>query len=145
MPSTHLLYIFLMILIGCSASRSGTQQYEVQKQPPQIKESSGLKAQPSPLSYGIVTSRVTKNVTNQSDLIRLFGGPNITTMDADGTETWVYDKTANESEEIDTFFVLGYFGTKQRRTANSVKNITVIIKFNKDKTVKDFSARSAIF
>jgi hypothetical protein len=121
------------------------QQSNPPAQPAETKKSSGIQPQPSPLSYGMVTSRVKKGITTQSDLIRLFGGPNITTMDADGTETWVYDKTANESEVMDTFFSLGYYGAKHSRNANSIRNITVIIKFNKNKTVKDFSARAAIF
>jgi len=117
------------------------------------------------LSYGNVTSRIQKSVTTQADLVELFGGPNISTIDADGTETWVYERTASESsvtgegqgtteaKRLDLFFGLGYFTTgKEKRTGtgtsryeHSIKTLTVIIKFNEDRTVKEYSARASRF
>ena len=122
-------------------------------------------AAPSPLSYGAITSTVKKGTTTQGDLVRLFGGPNIATLDADGTETWVYEKTASETsttgqqtvttqaQHLDLYFGLGLLrqGTGASQTnagatvSHSIKTLTVIIKFNQDKTVKDFSARASYF
>ena len=55
--------------------------------------------QPSSASYGAVTSKIKKNVTTQEDIVVLLGGPNITTTDAEGSETWIYDKTSSESSQ----------------------------------------------
>ena len=108
---------------------------------------------------------VQKGVTTQADLVELFGGPNISTIDADGTETWVYERTASESsvtgeglgtaeaKRLDLCFVFAYFTTsKGKRTATgtsryeqSIKSLTVIIKFNGDRTVKEYSARASRF
>jgi hypothetical protein len=33
----------------------------------------------------------------------------------------------------------------QQRTVNSVRTLTVVVKFNPDKTVKDYSARASYF
>jgi len=125
--------------------------------------------QATPLSYGTVTSRVEKGKTTQAELIELFGGPNISTMDSDGVETWVYERSASETDTasesqrmsggvgLDLFFNLGNFGagasasgeagrsSSRTKTTHSIKTLTVIVKFNKDKTVKDYSARAAYF
>ncbi|MDK1046385.1 MAG: hypothetical protein QGM45_11975 [Anaerolineales bacterium] len=121
--------------------------------------------QRDPLSYGNVTSRIEKGVTTQADLVRLFGGPSISTIDADGTETWVYERTASQSDvtgegqstieakRLDFYFGLGYFTTgKEKRTAtgssqyrHSIRTLTVIIKFDKDRRVREYSARASRF
>ena len=122
-----------------------------------------------PLSYGNVTSRIQKGVTTQGDLVELFGGPNISTIDADGRETWVYERAASESNvtgkgqgtiearRLDFYFNLGLLGggterakeagssEYQQSISNSIKTLTVIIKFNEDRTVKEYSARASRF
>src|SRR5918993_276577 len=124
---------------------------------------------PSNLSYGTVTSMVKKNVTTQAELIDLFGGPNISTTDKDGTETWVYERTASMSDtagSADQKNFAAFFGAggtiggatvgggasggaakqnNQQRAVNSVRTLTVVVKFNPDKSVKDYSARASYF
>lgn len=116
-------------------------------------------------TYGTITSRVQKGKTTQSELIELFGGPNISTTDPDGTEVWVYEVKSSSTnvatrdsaeakvKAFDVFFGLGMYGqasgqsTSQGNTSvtYSMKNITFIVKFNKDKTVKDYSVRQVAF
>src|SRR5688500_7668571 len=154
-----LLAIAQMGLIGCAGN-------EKQSTPPPAERvdtpTAGTTERPSNLSYGTVTATVKKNQTTQSDLINLFGGPNISTTDKDGTETWVYERTASTSDSASTadqkqfaaFFGAG--GTignaaigggasgsaakqnDQRRTVTTVRTLTVVVKFNPDKTVKDY-------
>ncbi|MGA2171780.1 MAG: hypothetical protein ABSG82_02035 [Sedimentisphaerales bacterium] len=127
----------------------------------------------SGLSYGMVTSRVQKGVTTQAELIDLFGGPNIATTDSDGLETWVYERTSSQSEisqegsqdvnassKINRLGVFFGIGTSNEETSksdtrvksasttsvtHSIKTLTVVVKFNKDKTVRDYSVRTANF
>jgi hypothetical protein len=119
----------------------------------------------SALSYGTVTSAVVKGKTTQMDLIQWFGGPNISTVDADGVETWVYERSvsqtdvASKSQNWQAAANLGVsFGQGQgsasagggqsgsaSSTASSFRSLTVIVKFNADKTVKDYSVRSSQF
>lgn len=54
--------------------------------------------QASTMSYGTVTSQVVKGKTTQLDLLQLFGGPSIATTDRDGVETWVYERTATQTD-----------------------------------------------
>jgi hypothetical protein len=119
----------------------------------------------SALSYGTVTSVVVKGKTTQMDLIQWFGGPNISTVDADGVETWLYERSvsqtdvASKSQNWQAAANLGVsFGHGQggasaaggqsgsaSSTASSFRSLTVIVKFNPDKTVKDYSVRSSQF
>jgi len=126
-------------------------------------------AQPGRLSYGTVTSTVKKNQTTQAELLDLFGGPNISTTDATGLETWVYERSAsdtdtsasNQARNLNAFFGAGGAAggaavgggvsggassdNSRARTSNSVRNLTVIVKFNPDKTVRDYSVRQSTF
>ncbi len=122
-------------------------------------------AAPSTLSYGLVTTQVQKGKTTQADLLQTFGGPNIATTDRDGTETWVYERTATQTDvqantraaqgtaSLGAFFKYidlqagGSVGTSASAssTSSSVRSLTVIVKFAADKTVADYSVRASTF
>ena len=120
---------------------------------------------PSALSYGTVTTAVTKGKTTQLELIQMFGGANISTLDGDGLETWVYERSvsqtdvASKTQNWQAAANLGVaFGHVQAgvsagggksqgasSTATSFRSLTAIVKFNADKTVKDYSVRASQF
>jgi hypothetical protein len=119
----------------------------------------------SALSYGTVTSQVQKGRTTQMDLLQIFGGPNIATTDRDGVETWVYERTATQTDvqtqsqaaqgalNLGLFFrhvELGASGAVGRSAtassvSSSIRSLTVIVKFAGDKTVADYSVRASTF
>ncbi|MEO8082089.1 MAG: hypothetical protein ABI641_16255 [Caldimonas sp.] len=119
----------------------------------------------SALSYGTVTSQVQKGKTTQLELLQVFGGPNISTTDRDGVETWVYERTATQSDvqsnaqssqgaaSLGAFFkfvnvdVSASTGRSSSgaSAASSVRSLTVIVKFAADKTVADYSVRASTF
>ena len=119
----------------------------------------------SPLSYGVVTAAVERGKTTQLELIQMFGGPNISTTDGDGVETWVYERSVSQTDaatKTDNWQAaanLGVsFGHAQlgvsggggssgagSSTASSFRSLTVIVKFNQNKTVKDYSVRASQF
>lgn len=159
-----------MSFFGCTPAGPPPSQI-----PPDNASSSTSKqaSERSALSYGMITSRVKKDVTTQSELVELFGGPNIATTDSEGLETWVYERTSSESETVrdetrkastqseisrfGVFFGLGVAGKDsgkaetqskvkgRTKTRHSIKSITVIVKFNANKTVKNYSVRSSSF
>jgi hypothetical protein len=116
-----------------------------------------------------MVGKVQKGVTTQSELIELFGGPNIATLDPDGMETWVYERTASETHttsqstvsteanRLDSYFGLGLLGKGESQTRGtvqshggtttsySIRTLTIVVKFNADKTVKEYSARASYF
>jgi hypothetical protein len=117
------------------------------------------------LSYGTVTSQVRKGETTQLDLVQLFGAPNISSYDSRGTETWLYERTVAQTDvrataessegaaRLGLFFRFGGIGGGAARTSSSagsttttsVRSITVIVKFNDDKIVSDYSVRASYF
>ncbi len=117
------------------------------------------------LSYGGVTSQVQRQKTTQFELLQMFGGPNISTTDGEGNEVWVYERAVTETERqarsegwqaaanLGLFFSsvqLGGGGTTGRSsssgsTSTSYRSLTVIVKFNADKTVKEYSVRASQF
>ena len=122
-------------------------------------------ALPNSLSYGGVTSQVQKSRTTQLELVQMFGGPSISTIDGEGTEVWVYERSVSETERrtrsegwqsaanLGVFFPGagvaggGSTGTASdaSSTATSFRSLTVIVKFNPDKTVREYSVRASQF
>ena len=110
-----------------------------------------------------------KGRTTQLELASLFGGPNISTTDADGTEVWIYERSVTQTDvatqsreyqgavNLGLSFGDGSFGANagggggasraagQSSSSTSTRTLTVIVKFNPDKTVKDYSVRGTTF
>lgn len=79
---------------GCETTQQSAPVAAVQA-PPLPQAAQAQAERPSNLSYGMVTGKVQKGVTTQYEIMELFGGPNTMTTDRDGTEVWMYDKTAS--------------------------------------------------
>jgi hypothetical protein len=156
------------ILVVVSAFMAGCMSMPNVDQPSSAAQASpAMKAEPpaqaSGLSYGMVTSQVQKNKTTQLELIQLFGGPDISSTDADGAEVWIYERKVSQTNSqaqskemaaalnLNVFFGSGNAGAggsagksaSQSSTTSSMRSLTVIVKFNADKTVKDYSVRSS--
>ncbi len=136
---------------------------------PSAATNPAIPASPSALSYGTVTSQVQKNKTTQVELLEKFGGPNVSSVDTDGVEVWMYERSvtqtdvATQSREYSGAVNLGvsfgypHFGASagasgsagkssgQSATTTSTRTLTVIVKFNPDKTVKDYSVHASTF
>lgn len=117
------------------------------------------------LSYGAVTSQVVRGKTTQSDLLQLFGGPNISTVDNDGVETWIYERSVTQTDvssrnqswqaaaNLGVFFGQASAGAQggtaqssaASSTASSFRSLTVWVKFGEDRRVKDYSVRASQF
>jgi len=100
------------------------------------------------MTVGIVQKEIRAGLT-QDEVIAALGSPNIVTRDAEGHETWVYDKIATEasysrSEAYGTILVLGG-GQSAGAAAVSQKTLTVAIKFGSDQRVETFSYHSTRF
>jgi hypothetical protein len=115
-------------------------------------------------SHGV--DQVRKGETTQGDLIRLFGGPNLTTFDEAGRETWIYERiqtqtdvrtssqTSQTTARLGLFFgsdgagdAAGQASAKDTvtRTTSAVRSMTVIVKFAPDRTVYDYTIRETYF
>ncbi|MFA7387015.1 MAG: hypothetical protein WCZ87_05065 [Thiohalobacteraceae bacterium] len=113
------------------------------------------------LTHGMVQMTVRVGVTTQAELLEVFGGPNITTMDGSGQEMWVYDRQATVSSDSSSGFSIGMliggggggaaaggglgFGKRKSKSSQSSRSMTLIIKFDSNKVVSDFRSRSSSF
>jgi hypothetical protein len=113
------------------------------------------------LTHGMVQMTLHVGVTTQSDVLEAFGAPNITTLDAQGQEVWVYDRQATVTSSGSSGFSIGMlvgagggdvagggglgFGSSKSKSSQTQRTMTLIIKFGSDKKVSDFKSRSSSF
>jgi len=78
-----------------------------------------------------------------SDVAAILGSPNIVTTDEKRREVWIYDKVS--SNRVDTrnsfsggIIILGG-STRQAESTSVQKTLTIIIKFDEEKKVRDFA------
>jgi len=84
-----------------------------------------------------------------SDVAKALGSPNIVTTDEERREVWIYDKIATEKvisqdSGFSWIVILGSSGTRGA-SSTSQRTLTIIVKFDKDQKVRDFSYHSSRF
>ncbi len=84
-----------------------------------------------------------------SDVARVLGSPNIVTTDDERREVWIYDKfstdtTVSENSGFGTLIILGSSG-RAGSSSTTQRTLTVIIKFDKEKKVRDFAYHTSRF
>jgi len=114
----------------------------------------------SKITVGKVQSEVRVGMSG-ADVVGVLGSPNIVTTDEERREVWVYDKFSTESIYSTSsggvsVLVLAGIGNVLAGAAPTVSNssgassktqrtLTIIIKFDKDKKVRDFAYHSSSF
>ena len=116
------------------------------------------------MTVGLV-QRDIKVGTSQADVAQILGSPNIVTQDADGKETWIYDKVSSITSYGSSGFGVnvggfgGGFGwngigggmgnigyNKNGGTVQSnQKTLTVVLKFDNNHNVSSFSYHMSSF
>lgn len=115
----------------------------------------------SSLTHGNVQLTLKVNETTQLEVLEAFGAPNITTVDANGNEVWVFRRhaTVSKSNSSSLGFKIGILGGgggvgagggfgigKNKNSAEQTyRSMTLIIKFGADNVVNDFKSRSSSF
>jgi outer membrane protein assembly factor BamE (lipoprotein component of BamABCDE complex) len=100
------------------------------------------------MTVGVVQKTIRAGLT-QDQVVGALGSPNIVTRDAEGRETWVYDKVASEasysrSQNYGTVLLLGG-GNAAGAASTTQRTLTVAIKFGTDQRVESFSYHSSRF
>ena len=78
-----------------------------------------------------------------ASVAQILGSPNIVTTDEQRREVWIYDKIS--SDRVDTSSSIGgsiiiFGGGKGSRSSSSTqRTLTIIIKFDEEKKVRDFA------
>jgi len=84
-----------------------------------------------------------------ADVARVLGSPNIVTTDDERREVWIYDKfstdtTVSGSSSYGTLIILGT-SSSSGSSSTTQRTLTVIIKFDKEKKVRDFAYHTSRF
>ena len=100
------------------------------------------------MTLGVVQKTIRAGLT-QDEVAVALGSPNIVTRDAEGRETWIYDKVASEasysrSQNYGTVLILGG-GNAAGAASTTQRTLTVAIKFGADQKVETFSYHSSRF
>lgn len=100
------------------------------------------------LTLGTIESQLHKGMSNAS-VVEIFGPPNIITTDDQHQEVWVYDRIAtmrthSNSGGWATIAILG-LGNNANTSSTSQRTLTLIVKFDQDHRVRDYSYRYSNF
>jgi len=100
------------------------------------------------LTAGVVRKEIKKGMSG-AQVAELLGSPNITTLDENSRETWVYDKIATEASYSESqsgmFLILGGFSNRSGAASTTQRTLTVVIKFNADSKVESFTYHQSKF
>lgn len=86
---------------------------------------------------------------SSSAVVEALGSPNIITTAEERRETWVYDKVSTQIDASSSssgvwLVVAGASGSKKTYNS-SQRTLTIIVKFDKEGKVRDFSYRTSSF
>ena len=93
------------------------------------------------LTLGAVQSKIYKG-QSQSAVMDILGSPNIVTKDTKGREVWTYDRISSDKKSEAGGFWFLFFGKSNASSNSSSKSLTVIITFDDNKSVLDFTYQS---
>ena len=103
----------------------------------------------SALTQGNVQMNVEIGKTTKSQVLEVFGAPNVTTRNGSGEEIWTYQRAGQVSQSSSratgwSVLLAGQSGSNSG-FASSSRMITLIITFNSKDVVTDFSSRTSNF
>jgi hypothetical protein len=122
----------ITVLTGCQS---------VPQQRQAMRESSEEK-----LTLGVAQREIREGLS-QAEVAQALGSPNMVTRDADGVETWIYDKISTEFTYSNSAggaaLLLGTVSGSAGVSSRSQRTLTIILKFTDGKVTKfTYSASS---
>ncbi|WP_230279786.1 hypothetical protein [Croceicoccus sp. Ery15] len=103
----------------------------------------------SALTQGNVQMNLAVGQTTKTEVLEVFGAPNVTTRDASGQEVWSYQRHAQVSQSSSsgsfwTILLVGA-GSSASGFSSTSRTMTLIIKFDDKDVVSDFRSRTSDF
>lgn len=140
-----IIMLVLVLLAGCAAHHAADVQQGMQG---------------DNLTVGTVQREIRKGISG-AEVIDALGSPNIVSTDEEGREVWVYDKISTDrvyssssvrggiggagvSGDAGGLIILGG-SASSGASSTSQRTLTIIIKFDHDKKVRDFAYHSSRF
>lgn len=101
--------------------------------------------QKSNLTAGVVKAKIQKGVTSQTEILQLLGAPNMVTKDKTGQEVWTYSRQSFQSKASGISGTLILFTGAKAVSSAASASFDLIITFNKQNKVQDYSMVSSQF
>jgi len=120
--------LIIIIILNCASYPKETQP--VQK---------------SNLTAGTVKKEIIKGKTMQSDVLQLFGSPNLMTMDSDGNEVWNYNRMSYTITTGSEGGSLIFWSGSRAMRSSTTQSFDLIIVFDKKNVVRDYRVISAAY
>lgn len=100
------------------------------------------------LTVGKVQGEI-KTGMSAAQVAEILGSPNIVTTDDKRREVWIYDKVSTDrvntsSSSYGTLIILGA-NSKDSSSSSRQRTLTIIIKYDEEKKVRDFAYNSTQF
>lgn len=99
----------------------------------------------SSLTAGMAKTKIIKGQTRQNEILEVFGPPNIITKNKSGNEVWTYDRVSVEKSTVEGYGTIIIAGTGGGRSTASTRTFTLLIEFDDNEVVKEYSYRSSAF
>ena len=128
------LFLSFLFLSGCSTASSHLNQ---------VKSDAGDR-----ITVGKVQREIRVGMSS-AQVIEVLGSPNVVSTDENRLEVWVYDKIATDvsysSSNGGVWLLIAAVGGNSGAASTSQRTLTVVIKFDADKKVRDFAYHSSSF
>jgi len=82
---------------------------------------------------------------SSAKVVEALGSPNVVTTDEQRREVWVYDKIATDVAASGGSWTLLLLGQSAGAASKTQRTLTIIIKFDEDKKVRDFAYHTSRF
>jgi outer membrane protein assembly factor BamE (lipoprotein component of BamABCDE complex) len=127
-----------LFLVMCVFILSGCASASYQRQ--QVQDDKGDR-----LTVGKVQKDINIGMSS-ADVIQTLGSPNVVTTDEERREVWVYDKIATDIVYSDSSAGLKFLTSgRSGAVSRNQRTLTVVIKFDSDKRVRDFAYHTSSF
>ena len=134
MKKAYLLLVSVLFLVGCSTASSHLNQ---------VRSDAGDR-----ITVGKVQREIRIGIPS-AQVIEVLGSPNIVSTDENRQEVWVYDKIATDvaysNNNGGVWLIIAAVGGNSGAASTSQRTLTVVIKFDADKKVRDFAYHSSSF
>jgi len=127
------LILTSLFLVGCKTASEHRRD---------VRDDTGDK-----VTVGKVQAEIKKGMSG-AEVIAILGSPNIVTTDEEIRENWVYDKFATEGVYSTSTGGLSILFLGERpvgAVSKTQRTLTIVIKFDKSKKVRDFAYHSSSF
>ena len=121
-----LLFFSLLFSISCNSYKYGANAEPTQK---------------SNLTFGVVISKIIKGNTTQSEILEIFGAPNLVSKNKSNNEVWSYNKMSVVNKQGGTDFLFG----ERASQSSSTQSFDLIITFDSNDIVSDYSVISTSY